>query len=257
VTDFGLALALDTLELGARVPSAGTPAYMAPERAVGQPLAPEHAHRVDVYALGILATQLLTGKLPFEDTNLQRLISRHITDPPPRPSELKAGLSAAFDAPILAALEKRPEDRLDSAEEFRTLMLAAREEGAPEDRETRVLVADDDEDFRKLTRLWMRRAFPKGEVVEAANGREALEALSRERFSLVILDLQMPDVDGIEVTRMIRSAERNQHVPILVITGHGGATDWRKLSELGADGFVVKPVDGETLIQTVRRLVSD
>jgi serine/threonine-protein kinase len=88
----------------------GTPEYMAPEQAVGAAV----DHRTDVYALGVMAYELLTGALPFAGDSAIATLVAHQTKPPEPPSRRRTGIPPDVDALVLRALAKRPEDRFDS-----------------------------------------------------------------------------------------------------------------------------------------------
>lgn len=256
IADLGLSLPLSEVRGDGRMPVAGTPAYMAPERGFGQ-VRRDLAPRIDVYSIGVLGFELLTGQLPFQGDNALKLLHLHRTEQPPRPSSVRPDLAPAIDEVVLAALEKDPDRRVESAGRLRELLRDAQQAvSRPTDR-VRVLLAEDDEDFRRLSARWLRRAFPNGEVVEVGNGQHALEELRRTPFSLAVIDLHMPGLDGIELTAAIRGVDHAHKLPILVVTGQGGAPDWQILSELGADGFLVKPVDSTALIMTARRMVDE
>ncbi|PTL80060.1 serine/threonine protein kinase [Vitiosangium sp. GDMCC 1.1324] len=93
----------------------GTPEYMAPEQARGQPVGP----MTDLYALGVVAFEMVTGRLPFTGTSPVDLLMKHVDARPPRPSEFVPSLPAALDAFILQMLTKDPEARPGSAEQLR------------------------------------------------------------------------------------------------------------------------------------------
>lgn len=103
----------------------GTPTYMAPEQCLGDPVDP----RTDVYALGVMLYELLTGKPPFVDAAPQRVLAMHIHKPPRPPSTLAPALPKAVEAVVLRALAKRPAERHPSAsalyEELRAAIPAA------------------------------------------------------------------------------------------------------------------------------------
>jgi DNA-binding response OmpR family regulator len=84
-----------------------------------------------------------------------------------------------------------------------------------------------------------------------------LEAFDRKPASVVILDLQMPLLDGVAVTVLLRSRAASALVPILVLTASGGPNEWKLLSSLGADRFLVKPVDLDDVVAMVRRTVKE
>jgi serine/threonine-protein kinase len=84
-----------------------------------------------------------------------------------------------------------------------------------------------------------------------------LQAFDRKQPSIVIADLGMPNLDGIELTRRLRGRDGSESVPILVLTASGGPTEWKRLSAMGADGFLVKPVNLRDVITLVRRSLTD
>ncbi len=254
VADLGLARVLDRPRASDQDTVSGTPAYMAPEIVRGDPVAPGMEHRADVYSLGVMAFELLTGRLPFEAHGAVEMMSRHAHDLPPLATELRADLPSAFDAVLMRALEKAPERRTVSPEAFRRELLDARETASAGARRVqRLLVADDDEDFAALLRETLEWAFPGAEIVCVPDGDAALRELDRRPAALAIIDLDMPGLNGIELTAAIRSTPRSERMPVLVVTATGGAPDWRLLSSLGADGFLVKPIDPMALVALVRR----
>ncbi|MBM7119337.1 serine/threonine-protein kinase [Archangium primigenium] len=101
----------------------GTPEYMAPEQARGQPVGP----MTDLYSLGVVAFEMITGRLPFTGSSPVDLLMKHVDAKPPRPSEFLPGLPAALDAFILQMLTKDPEARPGAAEQLRRQLHRLRE----------------------------------------------------------------------------------------------------------------------------------
>lgn len=113
--DFGLAKQADLP--GGSTPQTrssavvGTPHYMAPEQASGEPVSP----RTDLYALGAVAYELLTGEPPFDHPSPYEVVHRHLTQPPPRPSAVRPDVPMELDGLVVSLLAKRPDDRPASA----------------------------------------------------------------------------------------------------------------------------------------------
>ena len=93
----------------------GTLDYMAPEQIIS---ARQVDHRADIYALGVMVYQLLTGKKPFMSENPGQLLFSHLQQPPPDPRELCEDLPRSVAKAIMKAMAKKPEDRFQSAGEF-------------------------------------------------------------------------------------------------------------------------------------------
>ncbi len=256
VTDLGLAKVLDAPPEEDKDTVSGTPAYMAPEVVIGSFVDPELEGQADVYSLGIMAFEMITGRLPYLHSNPTRMMLAHIEGTPPIPSELRHDLPPVFDDVILAALRKDPRERTPGAEAFRRALLEARQSVSAAMRKLRLLIADDDDDFRALVEETLRAAFPDAEVVSVADGEAALKAAEAGGISLAFVDLDMPRMNGVELTAAFRATRGLERIPILVVTGSGGAPDWRLLQTLGADGFIVKPIDPVSLIALARRTLA-
>jgi DNA-binding response OmpR family regulator len=110
-----------------------------------------------------------------------------------------------------------------------------------------ILVVDDDPGIRKLLRLYLERE--RYRITEAADGPEALHQARDRRFDLVLLDVMLPGLDGIEVCRRIREESA---VPIILLTARSGDSDKVVGLDLGADDYVVKPFSPRELMARVR-----
>jgi len=103
----------------------------------------------------------------------------------------------------------------------------------------RVLVVDDDPDVRKLCGLNL--TWDGHEIIEAAGGEEGLELISSEAPDVVLLDVMMPNVDGIEALRRIRESEHTVDLPGVLISARVGIEDQIQGWAAGADGYIMKP----------------
>lgn len=118
--------------------------------------------------------------------------------------------------------------------------------------QVRVLLVDDDE----TTQLSVRRLLEKqGLAVHVAdNGQTALAELARKEFHCILMDVQMPVLDGVEATRRIRTASANfKNIPIIALTAYAMSGDREKFLEAGMNDFIAKPVDKESLMEILHR----
>ncbi len=113
----------------------------------------------------------------------------------------------------------------------------------------RVLVVDDDTITRMLVKLLLERE--KYEVLEATNGRDAVEIATRERPDLLLIDLNMPEMDGYEAIGNLRKDLSLAMLPIVVLTSEEGPGIERRVLELGADDYMLKPFDPDVLLSRV------
>ena len=106
-----------------------------------------------------------------------------------------------------------------------------------------VLVVDDDELMQHTLSVYLS-SLGHSDVI-ASNGQQALDCLRDEHFDVILLDINMPVMNGSEVLAAIRKQEQQtgNHQIIIMVTGYTETDDLRKLTEAGADGYVVKPVD--------------
>lgn len=121
----------------------------------------------------------------------------------------------------------------------------------------RVLVVEDVPSLQKLLAMVLRKAGHL--VMSADNGRQAVELASREPFDLVLMDIQMPDMNGLDATRAIRAREARTgaHLPIVAITAYALPGDAQTCLDAGADAYLRKPVDLAALLPFLQRLIQD
>jgi CheY-like chemotaxis protein/HPt (histidine-containing phosphotransfer) domain-containing protein len=115
----------------------------------------------------------------------------------------------------------------------------------------RILIAEDQETNQIVLRKLLERVGAT--VVVAANGVEALEVVARSTFDLVLMDCQMPEMDGLEATARIRASEQGtgRHLPIIAMTAHATAENRERCLGAGMDGYLTKPIQREAILKAV------
>ena len=118
---------------------------------------------------------------------------------------------------------------------------------------TEVLVADDHEDTRAILRDYLgAHGF---RVREARNGEEALSELERECPAVVVLDIRMPKVDGLEVLRRVRRSAGICHVPVLCLSAHALPEEVRQIEDAGTDLYLAKPAEPRAVLDAIVSLL--
>ena len=117
-----------------------------------------------------------------------------------------------------------------------------------------ILVVDDSKVMRDMIVACLR-AVPGATFVHATTGLEAIERLSLAPFDLMVLDLNMPDVGGVEVLEFVRGQDRLRSLPVLIVTTRGDDESKEKVLRAGASGFLAKPFEPEAIIAEVRALL--
>lgn len=269
--DFGLA---HWARHGDAADHVGTPAFVAPEQCVAG-AGGEIGPRTDVYALACTAFAVLANRPPFVAATTRELMSKHLTQKAPRLSSLRPELTA-LDAVIARALEKVPDDRFRSCSDLRDALVrdgspwllpapvlpSIRPAGPSSDRPPapssapRVLVVDDDQAFRRFVARAAQLAMFGSPIVLnlAASGAEAVVAAGRNPPQLVLLDFDMPGLDGLATLSELRALPRGHEARVVVISGRAGVHERWRFGVLGVADFVPKPVELAVLVQVLERI---
>jgi len=119
----------------------------------------------------------------------------------------------------------------------------------------KILVVDDDAAIRQSIRRTLTR-FYHADVTEAANGFDALERLMRTPFDLVLLDVNMPAMDGIKTLQVIRRSPHRNAVPVVMLTGSADQTKVQQAHRLGVAGYLLKPIQPDALVRRLNELLA-
>ena len=128
------------------------------------------------------------------------------------------------------------------------------ESAFPDENSRTILLVDDD----KITRLYMKKLLEKSgiRVLLAEDGKEALSCIDKNRPDLILMDIQMPIMDGVEATKKIRNGETNTpEVPIIALTAYAMAGDREKFITAGMNDYISKPVDADNLMEILQKFL--
>jgi two-component system cell cycle response regulator DivK len=117
----------------------------------------------------------------------------------------------------------------------------------------RILVVEDQEDNRRIIRDML--SATDYELTEAANGEEALAAVARERPDLILMDIQLPGIDGYEATRRIKADPSLNSIPIIAVTSYALSGEEQKARAAGCDDYVAKPYSPRQLLAKIRQRI--
>jgi two-component system, cell cycle response regulator DivK len=118
----------------------------------------------------------------------------------------------------------------------------------------RILHVEDNLANRMIVRDLLE--FQGYQVIDVSDGEEALAAADRERPDLILMDIQLPHISGLEVSRRIKAREELRHIPIIAVTSFALSGDDRKAAEVGCEGYVAKPYRPRDLLQLIKTLLS-
>lgn len=263
LADFGLAQMAESVnKLTVAGTVLGTPEYMSPEQIAGEPLGPA----TDRYSLAVVAYEMLTGRAPYQAETPGAVLLSHLQKSMPPMLELVGELSAHAEEVLQKGLAKDPADRFPSASQLVAALTPAawpsrlnEESDVAEDcrrqpkthaRTARVLVVDDGRANRELIEACL--AGVDCQIDSAEDGVSALKAIDSAPPDLVLLDVQMPGMDGYEVCRHIKATHEGRLLPVVMITALDSVGDRVEALASGADDFMSKPVDRVELIARVR-----
>ncbi len=240
IMDFGLARELEASEVTGSSEVVGTPSFMAPEHLMGKKV----DHRCDIYSLGVILFELVTGQKPFTGTTIFEIAQKQLTDDPPQPTTIAPDLPEWLGKMVVKMLHREPEDRFQSVDEMLTLVESRQETGRK-----KVLLVEDDPVFRTIAEAHLNRAGI--EVITAQNGAQGIELLFSEEPDLVCLDFRLPEMDGFHVATYIQQLPDAKRPPIFMMTAIQDPQYEKQAARLGIERFFTKPVDGKEFAEAV------
>jgi two-component system chemotaxis response regulator CheY len=119
-----------------------------------------------------------------------------------------------------------------------------------------VLIVDDSAAIRKiLQRVLRQTGIPIGNIVEAGDGREALEALKTQTVGLALLDINMPNMDGLELLGHLKASETWAHLPVIMVSTEGSQAKVLEAVKMGASGYVRKPFNADQIKEKLAEIL--
>ncbi len=311
ILDFGLARGKQSIALTLDSVMVGTPHYMSPEQALGRPT----DARSDVYSIGVMGFEMLTGKVPFDGESPLIIAMKHVSEPiPPDMSNFPA-VAPELQAIVLKALAKNPDGRFPSAADLEAELAMLRPFSVPSlaaaaapppaapgpdwpqiepdltplppapgspvpsvarlsfdvsaasipagkqvtpagpkappapPKKTRrpvILVVSDDE--RARTDLADALGHYASETLGASSGEKALELLLKEDVDLVLMDTNLPGMDGFDVTRILRSQPGTTDLPVVLMSARIDRSRFAFAIQSGATDYLLRQAKNETIV---------
>jgi len=120
----------------------------------------------------------------------------------------------------------------------------------------RILIVEDSATMRSLLVSTLESLELPLRITQAASGFEALRSLPRDEFDLIVTDINMPDINGLELVSFVKRNAAFRAIPLVIVSTEGSERDREKGLELGADAYLVKPFDPEALRRVARELLA-
>jgi len=192
----------------------------------------------------------------FGGTGLGLAITRQLVELMGGEMQVTSTLGEGAEFRFSVDFDRATEEQVAQEHKEETARLEAREKNSPELSELRVLLVEDNIVNQKVAVGMLRKlGFP---ARAASGGLEALDMLADETFDLVFMDIQMPDLGGLETTKKIRNGEvgeANQDVPIIAMTAHATRQDRKNCLAAGMNDYVAKPISSQLIHEAMRRVL--
>ena len=312
ILDFGLARGKTTEQLTLDSVMVGTPHYMSPEQALGRPT----DARSDVYSIGVMAYECLTGRVPYDGESPLVIAMKHVSEPPPEDLRHLGDAAPEFVAIIYKALAKDPAARFPTAADLEAdlAMLppfqeaagagapAAEATGVPpptlipppapgipqpaiaaasaildmaamptpvrpvtavsvvptpataKNRPPVVLLVEGDARARKTLADVLGRHGCR--TLEAKDGPEALERLLQDTVDLLLMDVQLPGMDGFDVTRVIKAQPQTAQLPVVLTSARLDRSHFAFAIQSGATDVLGKPLQHEAVVGRIWHILT-
>ena len=256
--DFGLVL--PEFDVNGQQRVAGSPPYMAPE-ALLNTAAPGSGHLVDIFGLGVVAYELLAGVRPYAGMTIREVVASHERGQPTPLAEVREDCPPTLCQVVHEMLSSNPQLRVQSAEGAAWQLrgaLGAQPQGertpANDRKPLSVLIVDDDVDLAKILSFYVRQILGKVDVRVAHDGEHAIAEVKRDEPDVMLLDLHMPRMNGVEVCMQMKGEGLGESCSIISVSAGAQETDVQLLHQLGIHHFLEK---GSSLRERLRTVFSE
>lgn len=123
--------------------------------------------------------------------------------------------------------------------------------------ESKILIVEDNSINMILSKTLVKKCMPNATIIEAKDGLQAIEMFEKEKPNLILMDIQMPNMNGYEATKKIRKLEKDIHTPIIALTAGNVKGEREKCLESGMDDFIAKPITYNTIAETITKWISN
>jgi serine/threonine protein kinase len=252
IVDFGIAELLstsrgETQKLAGTQNVFGSPYYMSPEQCLNKNI----DSRCDIYGVGVSLFQTLTGTVPFNGETIVEMIHKHVNEPPPKMRDVVEGLNIpeSLEAVVAQCLEKLAINRPQSMSRLKELLQQSMAGGIDREarfiRLSRVVIVDDDQAAVEAIKQSLDKFEDVCVVAVARNGTEALSAVDDLKPEIILMDVEMPEMNGIDATREIKLKLPTAHVVLMAEAEN--EKDILSALHAGAEGFILKKFDANSL----------
>jgi two-component system cell cycle response regulator DivK len=118
---------------------------------------------------------------------------------------------------------------------------------------TILIVEDEPRNLKLLRDLLLRFGY---EILEASDGEQGVKSAGEKMPDLILMDIMMPKMDGLEATRIIKADTKTKHIPIIALTSYAMKGDREKTIEAGCDGYIAKPIDIKEVLKTIEHYLT-
>jgi serine/threonine protein kinase len=237
LTDFGIFQ--PETDVVDRLQCAGSPRHMAPE-AIAMTVDLGELYLVDVYALGVIAFELLTGALPFDDLGVMKILWLHLHAPIPDPAAARPDAPPRLAALVREMLAKDPKDRPQSMDAIAWRLRQLRSEAPGTEPSCSVLIVEDNAATAAIVSSIVCEASARAEVRVAPDGQAALEIVHRKAPDVLLVDVHLPGLSGIEVCTQLRRTTATDRCTFIATSAHATPLDIQAIRELGFVRYLPK-----------------